>query len=102
MASQCTYYFEVLKAYDDGIDSYPAGVYSAEGYMGGFIGWQNRLAWNSSRVWRQGPQGGVQVFRAGTSIARAMRKKCKYVTNNAELMKKFAWIKLRAKALRAK
>lgn len=99
MASQCTYYFEVSTAYHDGIDGYEAGVYSAEGYMGGFIGWQNRLAWNSSRVWCQGPQGGVQVFGgAGTSIARAMRK-YKYVTNNAELMQEFAWVKLRAKAL---
>jgi len=92
------YYFEVPKAYDDGIDSYEAGVYSAQGYMHGFIGWQNRLAWNSSRLWCQGPQGGVQVFRAGTRIARAIRK-YKYVTNNAKLMQEFAWIKLRAKAL---
>ena len=98
MASQCTWYFEVSTAYDDGIDSYKAGVYSAEGYMHGFMGSQSRLAWNSSRVWCQGPQGGVQVFRAGISIARAIRKN-KYVTNNAELMQEFAWVKLRAKAL---
>ena len=41
---QCTYYFEVSKDYTDYIDTYAAGVYSAVGYMGGYVGWQNRLA----------------------------------------------------------
>ncbi len=98
MANNCVYYFEVPRAYNDGIDIYPAGTYSARGYMGGFVGWQSRLSWNCSRVWCQGPRGGVQLFWFRKSIGKSMSK-YKYVTNNAELMQQFAWIKLSARPL---
>ena len=63
MANRCMYYFELHQDRTDYIDSWKAGVYSTLGYVGGYTGWQNRLAHNSDRVWMQGPRGGVKIVK---------------------------------------
>jgi hypothetical protein len=92
--NRCTYYFEILKDRGDGIDSWKAGVYSSPGYMGAWHGGQSRLSYNSDRIWCQGPQGGVKMVKDRTRLASFG-----YVTNNAAMMKKFTWVKLRARSL---
>jgi len=93
--TNCTYYFEIDKDCTDGIDIWSTGVYSSQGYTGAYIiGWQSRLARLSNRIWRQGPRGGVKIVKSrGLSGYR-------YVTNNEEMMKKFIWVKLKAKTLK--
>ena len=93
---QCTYYFEVSKDYTDYIDTYAAGVYSAVGYMGGYVGWQNRLAMNSNRIWCQGPRGGVKIVKDRISYPSGVYG---YITTNKKAMKEFTWIKLSARSL---
>ena len=90
------YNFEVLKTYHDGIDTFKEGVYSARGYMGGYVGWQSRLSWNSHRVWCQGPRGGVKIVKDRQTYPAGVYG---YVTKNAKLMKEFAWVKLSARHL---
>ena len=97
MANLCTYYFEALKSYSDGIDTYEAGVYSAQGYTGGYIGWQNRLKHHSSRIWCQGPRGGVKVVKDRINYYGG--GVYGYITNNEKAMKEFAWAKLSARHL---
>ena len=93
--NRCTYYFEITKDCTDGIDTWSTGVYSSEGYMGGYlIGWQSRVNRLSTRVWRQGPKGGVKVMKDKTRNHRG------YVTSNEEMMKKFIWVKLKAKPVK--
>ena len=92
--NRCTYYFEVSQDRTDFLDSWTAGVYSAPGYMGAWYGYQSRLALDSVRVWQQGPQGGVKIVKDRTRLASYG-----YVTNNVAMMKKFTWIKLRARPL---
>ena len=94
---QCTYYFEVSKDYTDYIDTYAAGVYSAVGYMGGYVGWQNRLAMNSNRIWCQGPRGGVKIVKDRINYYGG--GVYGYITTNKKAMKEFAWIKLSARPL---
>ncbi len=96
MANRCTYYFEVLKTYHDGIDGFKAGVYSAQGYVGGYLGWQSRLAHNSHRIWMQGPRGGIKIVKDRLTYPGGVYG---YVTKNAKSMKEFAWIKLSARQL---
>ena len=91
--NRCTYYFELLKDRNDGIDSWKAGVYSAAGYMGAWHGGQSRLASNSHRIWCQGPQGGVKIVKDRITCLYG------YVTKNKTAMKKFTWIKLSARPL---
>ena len=95
--NRCTYYFELLNNHNDGINSWKAGVYTAAGYMGAWHGGQTRLALNSDRVWCQGPKGGVKIVKDRMNYPGGMYG---YVTNNEKLMKKFMWIKLKAKELR--
>lgn len=100
--NRCVYYFEVYQDRTDYIDSWKAGVYTAQGYMNGFEGWQNRLALNSDRVWQQGPMGGVKIVKNRLHkhwSDKSNQGKLGYVTNNKELMKDFAWIKLSAKEI---
>ena len=94
MGNRCMYYFEVSKDYTDYIDTYAAGAYSARGYMGGYVGWQNRLAMNSSRVWCQGPRGGVKIVKDRITYPGGMYG---YITKNNKAMKEFAWAKLSAR-----
>jgi hypothetical protein len=94
---QCTYYFEVSKDYTDYIDTYAAGVYSAVGYMGGYVGWQNRLAMNSNRIWCQGPRGGVKIVKDRINYYGG--GVYGYITKNNKAMKEFAWAKLSARPL---
>ena len=95
--NRCMYYFEVSRAYTDHIDTYAAGVYSSQGYVGGYTGWQNRLSHNSDRVWMQGPRGGVKIIKDRINWYGGMYGA--YVTNNQKAMKDFALIKLRAQPL---
>jgi hypothetical protein len=96
VANRCTYYFEVSKDYTDYIDTYAAGVYSAPGYMGAWYGGQSRLAMNSSRVWCQGPRGGVKIVKDRINYYGGVYG---YITNNNKAMKEFAWAKLSARPL---
>ena len=96
MASRCMYYFEVSRAYTDHIDTYAAGVYSAAGYVGGFMGWQSRLWANCSRVWMQGPRGGVKIVKDRITYPGGMYG---YITKNNKAIKEFAWVKLSARPL---
>jgi hypothetical protein len=89
--NRCTYYFELLENRNDGIESWKAGVYSAVGYMGGWVGGQGRLSMNSDKIWCQGPRGGVKIVKDRTTWLYG------YVTNNPAIMKKFTWIKLSAR-----
>ena len=51
------------------------------------------LIQNSSKVWRQGPQGGVKIIKNRDTGSRG------YVTTNEDQMKEFVWIKLQARAV---
>ena len=53
-----------------------------------------RLMRESNQVWCQGPRGGVKIVKDRTRLASFG-----YVTNNAAMMKKFAWVKLSARPL---
>ena len=96
MANRCMYYFELHQDRTDYIDSWKAGVYSTLGYVGGYTGWQNRLAINSDRVWCQGPRGGVKIVKDRITYPGGMYG---YITNNQKAMKDFTWIKLSARPL---
>ena len=92
--NRCTYYFEISSDYTDGIDTWKKGVYSAEGYMDAYYGWQTRTMHVSTRIWRQGPKGGVKIVKGrGLSGYR-------YVTKDEEMMKKFIWVKLSARPIK--
>ena len=51
------------------------------------------LIQNSSKVWRQGPRGGVKIIKNRDIGYRG------YVTTKEEQMKEFVWIKLQARAV---
>jgi hypothetical protein len=51
------------------------------------------LIWNSSKVWREGPRGGVKIIK-NRNIGYYG-----YVTTNEEYMKEFVWVKLQAQAV---
>ena len=95
--SRCTYYFELLKNRNDGINFWEAGVYSAAGYMGAWYGGQSRLAINSDRVWCQGPRGGVKIVKDRINYYGGVYGG--YITNNQKAIKEFAWVKLSARPL---
>ena len=88
----CTYYFEVDRDCSDGVVTYTAGVYSILGYVSGMVGWESRLYYNSRRVWRQGPRGGVKIVKDKKTYPG-------YITKNEKLMKDFVFIKLKAKEI---
>ena len=96
MANRCVYYFELHQDRTDYIDSWKAGVYSTLGYVGGYTGWQNRLAINSDRVWCQGPRGGVKIVKDRINYYGGVYG---YITTNKKAMKEFTWIKLSARSL---
>ena len=53
-----------------------------------------RLISASIKVWRQGPKGGVKIFKDRTYYG------CRgYVTNNDKEMKEFIWVKLQAQSI---
>lgn len=49
----------------------------------------------SDKVWRQGPRGGVKIYKD-----RYSRLRNGYVTKNVEEMKKFMWAKLQAQPIK--
>lgn len=76
-----------------------AGVYAFKSEHDIYcIGWVwvpnvRTLIQHSSKVWRQGPQGGVKIIK-NRDIGRHG-----YVTTNEDQMKEFVWIKLQAQAV---
>ena len=74
-----------------------AGVYSYKSeHDHRHIGWVPKvysLIQNSSKVWRQGPRGGVKIIKNRDIGYRG------YVTTKEEQMKEFVWIKLQARAV---
>jgi hypothetical protein len=54
-----------------------------------------RLMRESDQVWCQGPRGGVQLIKGAYWNYWAT-----YLRRDSEKMKQFAWIKLRARALK--
>lgn len=59
--------------------------------------WFPQLNWAiglSDRVWKQGPKGGVKIVKD-----RGWPYPLGYITSNGPWMKKFTWVKLRAKEL---
>ena len=97
MVNRCMYYFELQRDRTDYIDSWKAGVYSTVGYVGGYTGWQNRLAINSDRVWCQGPRGGVKIVKDRINYYGG--GVYGYITTNKKAIKEFAWVKLSARPL---
>jgi hypothetical protein len=60
------------------------------------LGWVPKvrtLIQHSSKVWRQGPRGGVKIIKNRDTGSRG------YVTTNEDQMKEFVWIKLQARAV---
>lgn len=76
-----------------------AGVYtyrSEHGSLGARGAWVPNvytLIQNSSKVWRQGPRGGVKIIKNRNIDNRG------YVTTNEDQMKEFVWVKLQAQAV---
>jgi hypothetical protein len=86
-----TYYFEVKDHRGD----VPDGVYSCQADPMNFHILQLGYFQISHRVWRQGPRGGVKIIRdRGYDLYPIT-----YITTNPKWMKKFAWIKLKARPL---
>lgn len=56
----------------------------------------HRIMTVSSKVWKQGPKGGVKIIKDG-SLMRHFTSE--YVTTNEKLMKEFMWDKLQAQKL---
>jgi hypothetical protein len=86
-----TYYCEVNHKQID----MEKGVYSVVADKGINHAWfpeLNRLITASDRVWKQGPKGGVKIVKS-----RDWLYPIGYITTNDEWMKKFAWIKLKAR-----
>ena len=98
--NRCTYYFEIARDYTDGIDTWKKGVYSAEGYMDAYYGWQTRTKHVSTRIWRQGPKGGVKIVKDFNSVTGRELSGYRYVTKDEEMMKKFMWVKLSAQPIK--
>ena len=57
--------------------------------------WMPTIMKGADVVWQVGPKGGVKIIRHNWS----QNKKIGYITNDAEEMKEFMWIKLVAKPL---
>jgi len=51
------------------------------------------LIQSSSKVWREGPRGGVKIIKNRTVDGYG------YVTTNEEYMKEFVWVKLQARVV---
>ncbi len=91
---QYTYYCEVNINRSD----YQAGVYKVVADRGWNHAWfptLNRLITMSDRVWKQGPKGGVKIIKNRSWDLYPMG----YITTDEKWMKKFAWVKLKAKAV---
>lgn len=91
---QYTYYCEVNCDCND----FRAGVYKVVASGGFSRSWfpeLNRVIQFSDRVWKQGPKGGVKIIKSRSWDLYPMG----YITTNEEWMKKFAWVKLKAKAI---
>lgn len=59
---------------------------------------QPRLIRESEQVWYQGPRGGVKLVK-GSKI-EPWNAWSTYLRRDSEKMKQFAWVKLRARALK--
>jgi hypothetical protein len=88
--AEFTYYCKVTCG---SIDVKP-GIYSVRSKFGALAGILNLLL-QSDKVWRQGPKGGVKIYKDRSSHVFGLT----YITKNEEEMKKFMWIKLQATSL---
>ena len=79
-----TYYYQFLEPGNQ----YSPGVYQTQ-YPNGL------LYACGHRVWRQGARGGVRIISEEWDLATRFGHG--YKTTDPEIMKEFAWIKLRAK-----
>jgi hypothetical protein len=86
-----TFTFYCKVTHDGGTNTNP-GIYSFISKHGAQPG-KFRIIGYSIKVWRQGPMGGVKIFKDRTYGLH------RYVTNNEEEMKEFFWIKLQAQPL---
>jgi len=84
--SNYTYYYQ----FDEPGNQYSPGVYRTN-YPDG------RMLATASRIWAQGPKGGVQIVGEFWSMPRAKRLGHGYKTKDPRAMKEFAWVKLTAK-----
>ena len=86
-----TYYFEVKDHRGDVRD----GVYSCQADLIHHDLRSLGYFQISHRVWRQGPRGGVKIVKEhGWDLYP-----CSYITTNPKWMKKFAWVKLKARPI---
>ena len=86
-----TFYCKVTHKGDT--HNYDPGIYSFISKHGSQPG-KFRLIGDSTKVWRQGPNGGVKIFKNRTYYGCGG-----YVTNNSEEMKEFIWVKLQAQSI---
>ena len=89
-----TYYCEVNCERRD----FQAGVYKVVANRDFTRGWFPKLNMTiqfSDRVWKQGPKGGVKIIKD-----RDWQAPVGYITTDEAWMKKFAWVKLKAKELK--
>jgi hypothetical protein len=74
-----------------------AGVYAyRSGHQDQHLGWVpkvNTLIQSSSKVWREGPRGGIKIIKNRKVDGYG------YVTTNEKQMKEFVWVKLQAQAV---
>ena len=71
-----------------------AGVYayrSEHNYQ--YVFELRKLIQSSSKVWREGPRGGVKIIKNRKVDGYG------YVTTNEEYMKEFVWVKLQSRAI---
>lgn len=63
--------------------------------------WMPELMSKSTKVWCQGPQGGIRVVRHNWDFGNRLQK-IGYVTQDEKAMKEFAWVKLTAQTIENK
>lgn len=61
---------------------------------------QPKLIRESEQVWYQGPRGGVKLVKDSNTEPWKWNYWAPYLRQDSEKMKQFAWIKLRARALK--
>lgn len=92
---QYTYYCEVQVQHPR--VEFAPGVYKVVASGGFSRSWfpkLNQVIQFSDRVWKQGPKGGVKIIKS-----RDWPYPGGYITTNDEWMRKFAWVKLKAKSV---
>lgn len=92
---QYTYYCEINRDFVE----FKAGVYkivASGSFARSWFPKLNQTIQFSNRVWKQGPRGGVKIVKDRNWDLSPTG----YITQNEEWMKKFFWIKLKAKEIK--